>query len=163
MPAPGWSCPDGINSTDLAVEGYTGPFGASGQNYVAAAETGAATIETTQALNPREGLTVVVSWPKGVVYEPDALDRAVFLLTDNLGLLLALAVLLAVSGFLFFAWQRHGKDPEAGVVFAHYEPPEGYSPASMRYIRRMGYDPDTLTAAVVSLAVKGLSHHSQRR
>ena len=147
--------PAGVNSAELAVEGYTGPFGTNGQSYVAATGTGAATIETTEVLKPREGLTVVVSWPKGVVYEPDGVDRAVFLLTDNLGLLLALAVLLAVSGFLFFAWQRYGKDPDAGVVFAHYEPPEGYSPGSVRYIRRMGYDPDTLTAAVVNLAVKG--------
>ena len=34
-------------------------------------------------------------------------------------------------------------------------PPAGYSPASARYIRKMGYDPKTLTAAVVNLAVKG--------
>ena len=147
--------PGPVSGADMAVEGYTGPFGANGQNYTAETGTSTASIETTRALNPREGLTVVVSWPKGMVYEPDTMDRIVFLLTDNLGLLLALAVLLAVSGFLFFAWRRHGKDPEAGVVFAHYEPPEGYSPGSMRYIRRMGYDADTLTAAVVNLAVKG--------
>ena len=59
----------------------------------------------------------MVSWPKGVVYEPDAMDRAAHLLTDNLGLLLSLAVLIAVAAFLFLAWRRHGKDPEAGVTF----------------------------------------------
>ena len=147
--------PQAVASGDLGVEGYTGPFGASGRDYRGEVTTGAASIVTTVPLNPREGLTVVVSWPKGVVYEPDAMDRAAHLLTDNLGLLLSLAVLIAVAAFLFFAWRRHGKDPEAGVTFAHYEPPEGYSPGSMRYIRRMGYDPDTLTAAIVSLAVKG--------
>lgn len=147
--------PESVPAADLAVEGYTGAFGSSARNYRGDVSTGVATIETTGMLNPREGLTVVVSWPKGVVFEPDAVDRAVYLLTDNLGLLLALAVLIAVTGFLYFAWRRYGRDPEAGVVFAHYEPPEGYSPGSMRYIRKMGYDADTLTAAVVSLAVKG--------
>jgi uncharacterized membrane protein YgcG len=147
--------PERVPGRDLAVEGYTGPFGASGQDYVGEVGTGSATIETTRSLNPREGLTVVVSWPKGVVFEPDGWDRFIYLLADNLGLLLALAVLVAVAGFLFFAWRRYGRDPEAGVTFTHYEPPEGYSPGSMRYIRKMGYDTDTLTAAVVSLAVKG--------
>ncbi len=147
--------PEAVAAADLAVEGYTGAFGASRRDYESEVSPGAASIRTTVPLGPREGLTVVVSWPKGVVFEPDATDRAVYLLTDNLGLLLSLAVLIAVAVFLFFAWRRYGKDPEAGVTFAHYEPPEDYSPASMRYIRRMGYDPDTLTAAIVSLAVKG--------
>jgi uncharacterized membrane protein YgcG len=147
--------PERVPASDLAVEGYTGVFGTSGRDFTGAVEAGVATIRATRPLQAREGLTVVVSWPKGVVYEPDAVDRAVFLLTDNLGLLLALAVFLAVAGFLFVAWRRYGRDPEAGVTFAHYEPPEGYSPGSMRYIRRMGYDADTLAAAVVSLAVKG--------
>ena len=147
--------PKTVDESDLAVEGYTGAFGTSGRNYVSGVSAGVATIETSVPLRAREGLTVVVSWPKGVVYEPDAMDRLVYLLTDNLGLLLSLAVLIAVAGFLFVAWRRYGKDPEAGVTFAHYEPPQGYSPASMRYIRKMGYDADTLTAAVVSLAVKG--------
>lgn len=147
--------PGSVSSSDLAVEGYTGAFGSSGREFIGETETSAATVRTTRELRPREGLTVVVSWPKGVVFEPDAVDRAGYLLKDNLGLLLALAVLLAVAGFLFFAWRRYGRDPEAGVTFAHYEPPHGYSPGSMRYIRKMSYDADTLTAAVVSLAVKG--------
>jgi uncharacterized protein (TIGR04222 family) len=36
-----------------------------------------------------------------------------------------------------------------------YDPPEGFSPASLRYIEKMHYDNAALTAAVVSLAVKG--------
>lgn len=147
--------PGNLAASDLAVEGYTGKFGATGRDVTGQTGPGTATLQTTRALGPREGMTLVVSWPKGVVYEPDGLDRAVMLLQDNLGLILALTILVAVSGFLFTAWRRYGRDPEAGVTFAHYEPPEGYSPGSMRYIRKMGYDADTLTAAVVNLAVLG--------
>ncbi len=147
--------PARVPAEQLTVEGYTGPFGARGRDYLSETENGAATIVTTRPLAAREGLTVVVTWPKGIVFEPDVLDRARYLLEDNLGLLLALTVLIAVAVFLFVAWRRYGRDPEAGVTFAHYEPPPGYSPGSTRYIRRMGYDGDTLTAAVVSLAVKG--------
>lgn len=147
--------PGAVAAGDIAVEGYTGTFGATGRDVTGELQAGTATLSTIRSLGPREGLTVVVSWPKGVVYEPDALDRATYLLTDNLGLILALTVLLSVVGFLFVAWRRYGRNPESGVTFAHYEPPDDYSPGSMRYIRKMGYDPDTLTAAVVSLAVKG--------
>ncbi len=45
--------------------------------------------------------------------------------------------------------------PPRGVIFPHYEPPTGFSPAAARYIMQMHYDNKTLTAAIVSLAVKG--------
>jgi hypothetical protein len=49
-----------------------------------------------------------------------------------------------------------GNDPESGVIIPLYYPPKGYSPASMHFIRQMGYDHKTFTAAGVNLAVKGL-------
>jgi uncharacterized membrane protein YgcG len=149
------SLPAAVPADRLAVEGYTGPFGASGRDYRGEVEVGGAYIAATRRLSPREGLTVVVSWPKGIVFEPTTADRLGYLLEDNLGLLLALAALLAVLGYLYWAWWRYGRDPEAGVTFAHYEPPEGYSPGSARYISQMGYDSKTFGAAVVALAVKG--------
>ncbi len=148
LPAP-------VPASALGMEGYTGSFGATQRAFAASMEDGAASIEATRPLGPGEGLTLAMSWPKGVVREPTATDRIGWLLTDNLGLLLALAVFLGAGGFLLFAWHHHGRDPAAGVVFARYQPPEDFSAGSMRYIRRMGYDADTLTAAVVSLAVKG--------
>lgn len=147
--------PGDLAASDITVTGFTGPFGSRASEVETATRNGEATIRTTTTLGPREGLTLVVTWPKGRVFEPSGLDRFGYLLLDNLGLLLALTTLFAVAGFLYFAWRRYGRDPEAGVTFAHYEPPEGYSPGAVRYIRRMGYDDDTLTAAIVSLAVKG--------
>ena len=52
-------------------------------------------------------------------------------------------------------WIKVGKDPPAGVIVPHYVPPNGYSPASMRFIRRMGYDHKTFATALVNLAIKG--------
>jgi len=98
---------------------------------------------------------VVVSFPKGLVVEPTAIDRAGYLLKDNVGALLALLALLGSAAYLLVTWHRAGRDPDAGVIFAHYEPPEGYSPASARYISRMSYDAGAFSAAVINLAVKG--------
>jgi hypothetical protein len=41
------------------------------------------------------------------------------------------------------------------VLVTRYEPPKGFSPASLRYIRQMYYDDKVMTAAVVNLGVKG--------
>ncbi|MGD8818412.1 MAG: DUF2207 domain-containing protein [Acidobacteriota bacterium] len=147
---PGYVAPD-----ELSVEAYTGFMGDRGGDYAVTFEPDGPMIRTNRPLGPREGLTIVVGFPKGLVAEPTLVDRLIWLVEDNRGLLLALVALVGSVVWLVLSWQRVGRDPEAGVVFAQYEPPEGYSPASARYIRRMGYDAATFSAAVVNLAVKG--------
>jgi hypothetical protein len=41
------------------------------------------------------------------------------------------------------------------VLVTRYQPPDGYSPASLRFIGRMGYDNKCFASAVINLAVKG--------
>ncbi len=62
---------------------------------------------------------------------------------------------LLLWGYYIPVWRRFGRDPEEGVIVTRYDPPDGYSPASLRYIRQMYYDDKVMTAAVVNLAVKG--------
>jgi uncharacterized membrane protein YgcG len=147
--------PDGIDQDRVTIEGYTGPVGATGRDLATEIDGGVAVVSTTRALGPGEGLTLVVGWPKGYVHEPGKLERAGYLLSDNRGLLIALIGFVLVFGYLHIAWRRYGRDPAPGVPFPHYEPPEGYSPASARYIARMGYDHRAFAAAVINLAVKG--------
>lgn len=149
------SLPGNVLADEITMAGYTGIFGAKGTDYVADVRDGAATIRATRALSDREGLSLVLSWPKGVVAEPGVLQRFAYVLQDNRSVLLALATLLAVAAYLFTMWSRYGRDPEPGVIFPRYEPPKGYSPASARYISKMGYDNEALSAAVINLAVKG--------
>ena len=149
--------PTAVPASAIHVEGYTGQRGAKGQHYHAALRTdGTAHIETTRPLGPHAGLTVVVTWPKGYVHQPTAREQAARILADNAYLAVALAGLLLVLAYYYLVWRAVGKDPAAGVIIPLYEPPAGYSPASMRFISRMGYDDKTFAAAVVNLAVKGL-------
>jgi uncharacterized membrane protein len=76
-------------------------------------------------------------------------------LQDNRGLIIAFAGLALLAGYLFFAWSRYGRDPAAGPVFPHYEPPPKLSAGACRYIRQMSHDHEAFSAAVLSLAVKG--------
>ena len=147
--------PAAVSREEITLSGYTGPQGARGENYQATTGSGEGTIWTTRALPPRSGLTLVMGWPKGVVAEPGPWQRLGYLLADNLGLVLALLALAGSAVYLFVMWSRHGRDPGKGVIFPHYEPPQGYSPAAARYVNEMGYDNETFTAAVINLAVKG--------
>ena len=140
----------------LELYAYTGAFGSAGQDYAATIdEAGKPVFETTRMLDAYEGMTIMVAWPKGLVDEPGNLQEAVWVLADNLNLLIALAGLMGMLTYYIPVWRNYGKDPEPGVIMTRYEPPEGFSPASLRYIEQMHYDDTSLTAAVVSLAVKG--------
>jgi uncharacterized membrane protein YgcG len=147
--------PPSVPLNEVTLEAYTGPQGSTEQSYAAAASGGEASIAATRSLGPREGLTIVVGWPKGHVHAPDRAERVRWLLADNRGLLTAATGGLLILGYLGWAWARYGRDPRPGVIFPHYEPPEGYSPASARFITRMSYDNRVFTAAILSLAVKG--------
>jgi len=147
--------PDGVPMGEVTLEAYTGRQGSTEQSYAADIDGREAVISATRSLGPREGFTIVVGWPKGHVHEPGPAERVARTLADNRGLLLAVLGLLLVLGYLGWAWSRYGRDPRKGVIFPHYAPPERYSPASARYIMRMGYDHRAFTAAIISLAVKG--------
>jgi uncharacterized membrane protein YgcG len=147
--------PAAVSTDALAMTGYTGHQGATGQNYSARVWGGGGQIESTRPLAAGEGLTLVLTFPSGIVQPPATTQRLAYLLQDNWGLAMALLALLGSAVILHLAWRRHGRDPAAGVIFPHYEPPAGYSPASARYITRMAYDNKTFAAAVINLAVKG--------
>jgi uncharacterized membrane protein YgcG len=147
--------PGQVASRNLSMQGYVGSYGADGSTFTTRVDNSRLSINGSRSLNPGEGLTLVASWPKGVVVEPSSTDKVGFLLNDNRGLLLGLLALLGAAVYLYIVWSRVGRDPDPGVIFPHYEPPPGYSPASARYIINMGYDKGALSSAIVNLAVKG--------
>jgi hypothetical protein len=145
-----------VPAGSITTEGYTGPYGSNRQDFTSHVDAdGVAYFEANDSLGPLNGLTIVVMWPKGLVTEPTALDRATWILKDNAGLVILLVGFVAVLAYAIPVWSRYGKDPEEGVLVTRYEPPRTFSPASLRYIRQMYYDDKTMTAGILSLAVKG--------
>ncbi len=140
----------------IASDAYTGPMGSRERDYTSRVDAESRVyFEANAPLSTTNGLTIVVSWPKGLVDEPSDVKRIGWLLSDNINLLVAVAGFILILAYYIPVWRRYGKDPEEGVIIARYEPPDGYSPASLRYIRQMYYDGKVMTAAVVNLAVKG--------
>jgi uncharacterized membrane protein YgcG len=89
------------------------------------------------------------------VHEPTQEERLGYFVADNRDVLVAVGGLLVLLLYYGLSWLAVGRDPAAGVVVTRYEPPEGYSPAALRFVRRMGYDNKTFATALVNLAVKG--------
>ncbi|WP_029133509.1 DUF2207 domain-containing protein [Sedimenticola selenatireducens] len=148
--------PPGIPVDAIQVEGYTGAKGDRGKQYSARVDgNGDALFETTTPLPVHHGLTLVTSWPKGHVIEPDTQQRLTWFLSDNQGFLITGGGILLLLGYFTAIWYRVGRDPDIGVIIPLYTPPKGYSPAAMRYIKQMGYDHQAFGAAVVNMAVSG--------
>ncbi|MHB8071687.1 MAG: DUF2207 domain-containing protein [Candidatus Cryosericum sp.] len=157
--------PTGAAAKITGLQGYTGAYGSSQADYtVSQTSDGTPTFATTAVLNPGQGLTIVVGWPKGFVEAPTAATRFGWFLRDNSALIVGLIGILAVLLYYLVVWYRFGKDPERGTVFARFAPPEGMSPGGVRYLTKMGHDSKTFTAALIDMAVKRyISIHQERR
>jgi uncharacterized membrane protein YgcG len=135
---------------------YTGAQGSTATNAEVAAETpGEILFRTTAPLQPYEGLTVAVAFPKGVIAKPNASTRAGWWLADYGPPFVGLAALIGLLGFYYVAWRKAGRDPRAGTVVPLFSPPDDLTPAGMRYVTKMGADDRAFAAALVDMGVRG--------
>ncbi len=141
---------------------YTGPQGARGPGraQVVRSEPGLFIAQTTAPLNAREGFTLAISFPKGVVAEPTAAEKTLRRFLDQIGLWWLLGGSFAVGGYFLWAWRKVGRDPAGGAIYPRWEPPAGLSPAGTAFLegetRVFGMDARrAFIAALVSLATKG--------
>jgi len=109
------------------------------------------TVETTRALNFREGVTVAIAWNPGVVARPTAADKTRDFLRANVPLLIP----FGVFGLMFWLWRRNGRDPRRQPVVVRYEPPGALTPAEVGTLVDNSPDMRDITATVVDLAVRG--------
>jgi uncharacterized membrane protein YgcG len=141
----------------LQSDGYTGRYGSEGQDYSTGFdEHGNITFITTRSLMPKEGLTIAVAWPKGIVVEPTTVEKLGYMWKDNQSAAVATFGFLILTFFYVLAWFKVGKDPEEGTIIPLFLPPKWVSPALARLIMCVGSTDDKLFAvAVVNMAVKG--------
>jgi len=141
------------------VEWYTGAFGSTDRS--GARETAGRTTVTTRALQPGQGLTVVYTWPKGIVLKPDPTmservsdfawehGSSIFNWLSGLGAAVA-AALLGLCGIR--ALTNHTGEVAASPLFHE---PEGLSPSQARLIHAGDADTKALSAEIIKLAVQG--------
>ncbi|MBR6000689.1 MAG: DUF2207 domain-containing protein, partial [Oxalobacter sp.] len=136
--------PDGTKP--ILTKAYTGKSGERGEDY---RMTGNMVFETTRRLAPKEGFTVVVGWPKGVVTIP---ERGWLSNHRNEALLIVLGVVVAVLiiGWLIQFW--HHRPTGAYPIFT---PPDDWTPGKFAFINKEKYTPLMLQADLIWTAIKG--------
>jgi uncharacterized membrane protein YgcG len=161
----GWIFPIDVAETRIRLpvpaklgqrSAYTGPQGSTASNAEVVEESpGDIRFRTTLPLDPYEGLTVAVAFPKGVVGEPPAKTRLAEWLGDYGPPLAGILGLIGLCGFYYVAWRRAGRNPRPGAVVPTFTPPDDLSPPAMRYVTEMGADNRTFAAALVDMGVRG--------
>src|SRR3546814_18996556 len=133
---------------------YTVAQGERGGNAEASLPApGTARWSLTAPLAPGEGLTIVLSFPKGLVTAPSQAQRVRWFLQDNSGVLVPLIGLLLVAGFCLQRWHRVGRDPRGGVAIARYLAPEGHSTGGLPYMPTMRAETHGCCAQVPAIGV----------
>lgn len=143
---------DKLKTACYLGEAGTKPVNSSCQTiYKAGEEDPVQEIQFTGAtVEPGQAFTIAVGFPKGIVTEPTATDKAWHFITDNLVVLFPIIVFVA----MLLLWKKYGKDPKGrGVIVAQYDAPDGLSPLEISGL--FGFDTKAVSAEIIQLAVKG--------
>ena len=147
--------PANIPADKVTLSGFTGSQGSRESQLVSSTRDGAFRFDAQHALAPRQGLSVLLMWPKGYIAEPTTSQKLELFFRDNRDALLLVSGFLVTLLYYLIAWSAVGRDPAPGVIVALYEPPSNLSPAAMRYLMHMGFDNKTFAAAILDMAVRG--------
>ena len=148
--------PDRVARDAVHLSGYTGRQGSMAHDLTAeAGDDGAFHFAAAHPLGPYEGLTILLSWPRGYFAPPTSSQRLRYFLLDNRAVFVAALGFLVILAYYTVVWSRVGRDPAPGTIVALYEPPARLSPAAMRYLVRMGYDNKVFTSAILNMAAEG--------
>lgn len=151
--------PQQLDPQKIHVEAYTGPQGAKGTAYTAqVTPEGVAQFTTTAPLRVREGLTIVVTWPKGLVTPPTAWMNFWFFVQDNYRILILLLLLILWFFFYLALLIKVRKTRNFGTIIPLFTPPTTMSAAEVYYVARghlLAQPTKLLSIATVQAAVEG--------
>jgi Predicted membrane protein (DUF2207) C-terminal domain/Predicted membrane protein (DUF2207) N-terminal domain len=151
-----------VPASSLKVEANTGARGALGQDYHAFVRDSSAAFRATRPLTPREGMAILVSFPKGAVERPSHLARGSWYLDTNRGVPVGMTIFALMLGVLFACRMRLARTP---LPTPRAAPPEGVGAGGVRFIDRGRYDERCLSAAILGLQSRGylsVQEHGER-
>lgn len=146
--------PDAVTQKNTQLYFYSGKLGSRSNTLSRSSWTDAHTlgVESTAVLEPKNGITVSVAFPKGVIapYMPGYWEQY----GQNAFMLIPLFTFIG----MFMLWSRFGKDPKihAGVV-PEFGSPDNLTPMQISMIMTNGsLQHQAITAELINLAVKGI-------
>jgi hypothetical protein len=147
----------------ISYGAYTGKQGSKDKNFRVEKDEKGNLIFYTSNLKPKEGLTVYIDFPKGLIKEPSKKEKILQTANNNMTLLISIAGLIVLLILNTIFWFKVGKDPEKGVIVPLFEPPDNISAGAMRYLFKMGYDNKVTASAIISMASKGAMKINEKK
>ncbi len=109
-------------------------------------------VSNSRLLQPSEGITIAIDFPKGLVYQPSKIENIISTIKDNIVLVLPIFTFL----IMFFVWRKNGKDPKGyTTIIAQYEPPENMKPTLVGSLVDESVDNRDITSGLIYLAEQG--------
>lgn len=159
--------PEGTKFLEDKLRTYTGKFGSRESSVEVYSNVweyeNSVSFDIYESLNKNEAFTVSVCFEKGAIDEPTFETKVRWFIEDNCISMVIFSLLLILIIWQYFVWKKHGKDLEAKIIIPKYYPPEGFEPADIKYIDKMGNTTNVLEATILNLAVKGFLKFSQKR
>ncbi len=143
--------PDEIDQKEVTWKSFTGPRGSTSSNARVYWE-GSRLVATLENIWPREGLTIVVSIPKGYLIKPGVFLRIFWLIQDN-GFFLVPVIVFVL---MFLLWFTRGRNPKVErSIMVKYHPPSELTPSEAGTLMNERVDLTDITAMTIDLAVRG--------
>jgi len=112
-------------------------------------------IEALVPLAAREGMAVSIKFNKGIIDPPSAGDKRMIWWFKHGALALLTLSFIGLLAYYYRMWNKIGRDPQKGPIFARYSPPEGYSPAAIHHVYYRGMrGHNALIASLIQLGIK---------
>ena len=134
---------------------YTGVAESTEQACECDSDKTAPTFTVTRELQPNEGFSVSVAFPRDIVVRPAPLSKGAQFWEDFRNGILCNIMLLITFITQFCMWFKKGRSAKKQIVIPQFSPPNDWSPAETRHLYKRKFDGKTFTAALLQMAVKG--------
>ncbi len=144
--------PDGVTATQSAC--YYGINGSPSRCENTSSST--YSFASPRVLNPGEGLTVAVGFPKGTIPVYSTLDNLFNSWHQYIDWIIAIFLPLIVFVLMFMHWRKVGRDPkDRNTIIPEYDVPDGLTPFEVSCIINQKIRSTDISAEIVYLATKG--------
>lgn len=146
--------PPNVPNNKIILEGATGIYGEKKYDFRSnISPSGLVEYTTTRGFMPHEGLTIIISWPKGYVIETSLWW---YFFIDNLFFIILLIGFFFLMIFFVYAYRTMRSRVKCGTIIPLFYPPDNVDPGALSYILEMGYSVKSFAANIVHMAVRGL-------
>lgn len=149
--------PADINPDTWKFACFTGPLGIENKECSEeATSVSSVQFASNWDLKPKEGLTILTGFPKGIITQPTTSQNVILALKYNILTYLFLLIPFIAFIILFILWFLKGRDPKGkGTIIPFYSPPDNLTPIELGTLVDEKADIKDISSVIIDLAVRG--------